>query len=242
MEHSTEINHLAEALAKAQGEMGHAEKDRQNPHFRSDYATLASILDAVRPVLSKHGLSFTQPATNDENGNVVVETLLMHSSGQWMRSRIGCKPQKQDAQGVGSVITYLRRYALSSIVGLTQADDDAEGEQDRRVPSKGADVPMQAPKQQKPPAKPQGIPLITSAGTTTHESGGLWLEAFQQEIEAAGKAGMATKCWEFNKATFERVAEKAPAALAGPVETLRQRVDELLDDERGMFADDQKAA
>lgn len=157
---SDQVNELAGALSKAQSEMGHAAKDAKNPHFRAEYATLASVLDAVRPVLAKHGISFVQPAGDDDRGNVVVETVLFHSSGQWMRSDISCAPSKRDAQAIGSVVSYLRRYSLCSMVGIAQADDDAEGEQDRRKAGRGADVQVPPPQRQKPPA-PQQSPAPT---------------------------------------------------------------------------------
>lgn len=155
---SAEINELAKALAAAQGEMGHATKDAKNPHFRNDYATLASVLEATRPILSKHGLSITQPATNDEAGNVVVQTLVLHSSGQWMRSDLACKPQKSDAQGMGSVITYLRRYSWASVCGIAQDDDDAEAGGGRGAPAQGQNPEMAPAKRQaqKQPAKKEG--------------------------------------------------------------------------------------
>jgi len=144
MQRSDEINELAAALAKAQSEIRGAVKDANNSHFRSDYATLQSVWDACREPLTKHGLSIVQAPGNDENGNVTVETMLLHSSGQWMSSVLACKPQKQDAQGLGSVVTYLRRYALAAVGGIAQADDDGEAGSGR-----GA-APSQAPPQMAP--------------------------------------------------------------------------------------------
>lgn len=155
---SDQINELAAAFAKAQAEMSHAAKDATNPHFRSDYATLASVLEATRPILAKHGLSVMQPVTNDEQGNVVVETIILHGSGQWMKSAVACRPQKGDVQGLGSTTTYLRRYSLASICGVAQADDDGEAASGRGVQAKDANPPMQPAKRQKQePASPYAI-------------------------------------------------------------------------------------
>lgn len=125
IQHSDSVAALAAALAKAQGEVENAHKDAKNPHFRSSYATLAEILNTVRPVLAKHGLSVVQMPGFAE-GVVTVDTMLMHASGEWIRSTVGAPAQKADPQGVGSAITYLRRYSLAAVCGIAQEDDDGE--------------------------------------------------------------------------------------------------------------------
>lgn len=124
MNKSEQLNELAGALAKAQGEIENASKSSANPHFKSKYADLAEILNTVRPVFSGHGLSVTQlPSYAD--GIASVETVLMHSSGQWISSVTSAPVGKADAQGVGSCLTYLRRYSLAAVAGIAQEDDDA---------------------------------------------------------------------------------------------------------------------
>lgn len=124
MNKSEEVGLLATALSLAQGEIENAAKKSENPHFRSKYADLAEILNTVRPVFSKNGLSVTQfPSYND--GIVSVETILLHKSGQWLSGTISAPVSKQDAQGVGSATTYCRRYSLAAVAGLAQEDDDA---------------------------------------------------------------------------------------------------------------------
>jgi hypothetical protein len=110
MNKSESIKELACALAKAQGEIENASKSSANPHFKSRYADLAEILNTVRPVLAKHGLSVAQFPTL-EGSTASVETILMHASGEWLSSIASSPMQKMDAQGVGSVTTYLRRYS-----------------------------------------------------------------------------------------------------------------------------------
>lgn len=127
MNHSENINELAAALAKAQGEIGGALKSSDNPFFKSKYADLTSVMDACRAPLSKNGIAIIQIPGGDDQGNISIETMLVHSSGQWISGAIGCKPGKADAQGAGSVITYLRRYALAAMTGVTPEDDDGEG-------------------------------------------------------------------------------------------------------------------
>lgn len=130
MERSEQINELAAALAKAQASLKGAVKDSQNPHLRSKYADLASVWDACREALSKNNLSVTQMphSVHDEDGRVhlYVGTYLLHSSGQWMGETCEIPLVKQDAQGVGSAITYGRRYGLAAIVGIAPSDDDGE--------------------------------------------------------------------------------------------------------------------
>jgi len=121
---SPDIGKLAEALSKAQGEMEGAKKDAKNPFFKSDYATLHSVWAACREHLSKNNLSVIQ--TTEGNGELTVVTTLAHSSGQWVKGKLSIKPPKVDPQALGSCITYLRRYALAAMVGLSPADDDGE--------------------------------------------------------------------------------------------------------------------
>ena len=124
MNKSDSIKELAAALAKAQGEIENASKNAANPHFRSKYADLAEVLNTVRPVFAKHGLSVTQ-FPSYENGVASVETVLAHASGEWMAGVSSAPVSKPDPQGVGSATTYLRRYSLAAVAGIAQEDDDA---------------------------------------------------------------------------------------------------------------------
>ena len=126
MNQSENIAELAGALAKAQGEMQAAIKDSVNPFFKSKYADLGSVWDAARPVLSKNGLCVIQ-TTEMIGEKTVLVTTLAHASGQWIKSHLPLNPSKNDSQGVGSAITYLRRYSLSALVGVV-CDDDDDGE------------------------------------------------------------------------------------------------------------------
>jgi hypothetical protein len=129
MSQSEVINELAAALSKAQGEMQAAIKDKINPFFKSRYADLGSIWDAARPVLSKYGLCIMQTTEmSPDGGKVIMVTTLAHTSGQWVKSYIPLNPTKNDSQGMGAAITYLRRYSLSAIVGVV-CDDDDDGEE-----------------------------------------------------------------------------------------------------------------
>lgn len=122
---SSTVGKLAEALSKAQGQIRGALKDSSNPFFKSKYADLASVLEAFREPFSSNGLALVQIPGNSPTG-VAVETILMHSSGEWVSGVISVKPAKDDAQGLGSVITYLRRYSAAAFSGVAQIDDDGE--------------------------------------------------------------------------------------------------------------------
>lgn len=124
MNKSEQINELASALSKAQGEMRGAIKDSANPYFKSKYADLASVWEACRVPLTKNGLSVVQTNSGDSSETLTVETVLLHSSGQWISGSIVGKPVKNDPQAIGSCYTYLRRYALSAMVGVAPEDDD----------------------------------------------------------------------------------------------------------------------
>ena len=143
---SGSITKLAVALAKAQGEMKNPPKDSINPHFKSKYADLATVRDTVMPTLNKNGLSVLQlPCECD--GVPALTTLLMHDSGEWVETTIQLRG-KMDPQGVGSALTYMRRYTLQSIAGVA-ADEDDDGNAASR------------PHQQPAPAKqPQPQPAI----------------------------------------------------------------------------------
>ena len=114
---------LAAALSKAQGVMEGATKAGLNPHFKSKYADLASVWDACRKPLADNGLSVVQLPGGDGQ-TLSVTTILMHESGEWIEGTMTMTPTKNDPQGVGSCLTYARRYALAATVGISPEDDD----------------------------------------------------------------------------------------------------------------------
>jgi hypothetical protein len=125
MKTSEQIKNLAEALCKAQSEMGGAVKDSANPFFKSKYADLTSVIKAIKQPFADNGLSYTQFPVSSEHG-VGVITRLMHSSGEWLEHEYILPLVKKDPQAAGSAITYARRYALQAMAGIPTADDDAE--------------------------------------------------------------------------------------------------------------------
>lgn len=153
---SLPLDKLFAALAKAQGQIEGASKDKVNPHFKSRYADLASIWDACRKALSDNGLAVIQFPVSD--GDLVgVRTILGHSSGQSVESVAWTMPQAKGPQALGSCVTYLRRYSLAAAVGVApDEDDDGNGATGR------ADPKAPAPQETVPPA----------AGKTAHTTRG----------------------------------------------------------------------
>lgn len=114
---------LFAALSVAQEKIENASKASVNPHFKSKYADLAEVLNTVRPVFAAQGLSIMQ-STGLHGDHVVVTTVIGHEDGGYVTSTASCIPAKYDAQGVGSATTYLRRYSIAAMAGISQEDDD----------------------------------------------------------------------------------------------------------------------
>lgn len=138
---SDNLNELFSALAKAQAEMRTAGLNAENPYFKSAYADMAEIVRVSRLPLTKNGLSVIQQIMPNDDGQNILHTILCHSSGQFIESRMRILPSKPDIQSLASYITYLRRYSYAAIVGVVSSEDDDDGEKavhaDRDVVSKG---------------------------------------------------------------------------------------------------------
>src|SRR5690625_1989895 len=127
MKKSESIAEISKAMVNFHKEVKQPFKDADNPFFKSKYVPLESVVEAITDIAPKHGLSFVQWALNDENGRVGVATILMHESGEFIEfDPVFMTAEKQTPQGAGALITYLKRYTLSAIFGITSdADDDA---------------------------------------------------------------------------------------------------------------------
>ena len=140
---SEEVDQLYSALIDAQAEFASVPKTADNPFYKSKYADLPTIMAVTQPVLAKHGLGVTMPP-----GRGTIFARLVHRSGQWQESEMDLVSAKADPQGQGSAITYARRYAYCSVLGLiTEADDDGNA----------ASAP--------PKARRQAAPAQTGAGS-----------------------------------------------------------------------------
>ena len=205
MRTSEQINEIAGALAKAQGEIDNAAKDAKNPHFKTSYADLASVRDAVREPLSKHGIAVVQGVRSSTDG-VEVETMLVHSTGQFFAETLMIPVGKRDAQSIGSAISYGRRYSLMAILGVA-ADDDDGNAATAAQPSNFAD----AARQQSRPA-PQQRPADDDDVDPEKEARALaYMAGFRTRMQNCSAAEEVTKLW---------AAEAAGRADAGlsPIE------------------------
>lgn len=153
---SETIKELAEALLKAQKEISKAYKTATNPFFKSSYADLTSVISAVKEPLNENGITFLQAIDATEGGQPVIETILLHESGQYLSSRtpVFCS-KPNDPQAFGSGVTYSKRYALQAMMGLPTTDDDGEKAMARN--KKPAPKPNPSTRST-PPAKRPEIP------------------------------------------------------------------------------------
>jgi len=161
MERSETIGELAKALSNAQKDISGARKDSANPFFKSKYADLASVQDAIKDALSSNNIAFTQFAGNEDE-KVTCETMLMHSSGEWISSMLKMNPEKPTPAGIGSCLTYARRYGLSAICGVAQVDDDGNES------SGNVTTPITKKPAAKPKAKP-AVKAVTPPSAITQE-------------------------------------------------------------------------
>jgi hypothetical protein len=142
---SEQIDLLSPALLAAQKEINNASKDAKNPHFRSSYASLGSVIEAVKDPLNKQGIAVIQ-SLSEGNDGLYLSTRLLHTSGQWIEDTAFTPLQKPDPQGVGSATTYLRRYSLAALLCITQEDDDGNAASGgaSSVPSKATKPAVQS--------------------------------------------------------------------------------------------------
>lgn len=139
LEKSESIKEIAGALVKFQNEVTGVKKDGSNPFFKSKYATLDNFITTVRTPMVKHGLSFTQLPSGENE----LVTMLMHESGEYLSATAKMAPKTNDPQGQGSAITYMRRYALGALLGIATEDDD-DGNSATRTPYDTSEVPDNA--------------------------------------------------------------------------------------------------
>jgi len=203
MSQSELINELAAALSKAQGEMQAAIKDKVNPFYKSSYADLGSVWDAARPVLSKYGLCVMQTTEMlPDASKIVMVTTLAHTSGQWVKSYLPLNPSKNDSQGVGAALTYLRRYSLSALVGVVcDEDDDGETSVGRGKTQNNQKPPQQAIKQEtqeknEKVGKTEIIALTNLIQNLDEESNKSFLDWIKKSFNAESIQDIPKACFE----------------------------------------------
>jgi hypothetical protein len=192
MNRSDSIAALAAALAKAQARIAPAVKDKINPAFRSHYATLEAIVEACREPLAANGLSIIQMPTDDPANceRTALTTMLLHSSGEYISQTVSVRLTKQDSQGLGSALTYLRRYALAAFVGVTATEDDDGNAASQPQPSQQAVSPKSFVR-----APQQAVSATTMSDDKVFE-GVLAYVKSEDGVSAKGRAYTKTKvCW-----------------------------------------------
>ena len=177
MNKSESITELAKALNKFEGEFTGVRKDSKvkTAQYSFEFASLGTIWDTIRPLLKECGLSVVQGACPDlVEGHLVMETTLIHTSGEWVQFSLPLKPQRDDPQGMGSAITYARRYGLSAMLGIVaDEDDDAEGDKKNTAPV------------QKPTPKPtQSTQSVPTETVSTNPQSDLNLPEKDEKIKA----------------------------------------------------------
>jgi len=142
MKTSESVKNILPAIFKVKGEMKTFTKGASNPYFDSTYVDLNALLEGVEPLLAANGMILLQPV----NGNT-VETVILHSSGEFISSSMDMVLAKQDMQAAGSAVTYARRYSLQSLLGLKAVDDDGNLSSGKTVkPQQEAKKPAAASK------------------------------------------------------------------------------------------------
>jgi len=124
MKTSESITKISPALVNAQKDFLSAKKSSDNPFFKSKYADLQSVISAIKESLNENGIAFIQSPTESEGDVLKLTTRLLHESGEWIEDTAVCPLVKRDPQAFGSALSYLRRYSLSAMCGIYQADDD----------------------------------------------------------------------------------------------------------------------
>lgn len=207
---------LAEALAKAQAEMKAAPLNRVNPHFKSKYADLPAVIDAVRPALTKHGLSVTQ-VTRIADGGMVLVTTLHHASGQSLSGEYPLPVGKP--QEMGSALTYARRYSLAAICCIA-ADDDDDANASEASGQKAA-APKAAPKPAPGPAPLASAPALIPV--PSGDSGADWLawcQTFTATIRACRNADDVAAWGDANEAPLNTLRATGPKKMADRVDAV----------------------
>lgn len=194
---SDSIGSLVKALIQAQAGIKHAVKDAKNPHFRNDYATLESVIEAIKLPLLTQGLVILQTIEHTDTGTLMITTLA-HDSGEWVSSATPVYNEKGTAQGMGSGLTYARRYALAAMLMIGQTDDDGN--------DASTTAQTQGPVYRPPasaPAKPviPAIPATVSATSAVHDKKELIARFKAVSLDPAYKIELSMK--EFGKAPKE---------------------------------------
>lgn len=219
---SPTINKLAAALVKVQSKLKPVPRTAENPFFNSKYADLATCLAHANPVLAEHGFAVIQTGEPSKDGEISIKTTLIHESGEWIDGVMSAKLTKNDPQGAGSAITYLRRYGFAAIIGLAQDDDDGNSA------THGAKTPAERPASHSAtPSRPAPKNAPTASLDAKKEE--LLLVDFTESNRTAKSTGKPYTMWE---AQFE--TDSGAGMKAG---TIKREVGELLERFKGKIVE-----
>ena len=194
------MSELSAAMAKAFAQIEGAIKGKANPAFRSKYADLSSVIDAVKPALAEHGLWFRQ-VTHNVEGGVCVETVIHHASGESLScGQLYVPATKQDAQGFGSALTYARRYSLMAAFGVPAEDDD------------GNAAAASAPSRQAAPRTDDAEAAVIL--DSLREAATQGVDALQERFRAIPTSPIKAAVWQKHSASLKSAAEKADGVPA----------------------------
>jgi len=215
MNKSESIVNLSKALAAAQGEMPAIKFDSINGFLGNKFASLGAVIEATRPILAKHGLSIA-PFPIGDGGAVGIEVILLHTSGEWISNsvllEVGAEKGKSSAQVAGSIISYLRRYALSSICGV-YADEDGDG-------NKPAPAELKAREEKKPVeavSVSETMTIEDACKTTTSQNkqyGEMTIVGLEKMLSAMHKKLANNEMTPVEKAEVEHKIKAAQMVLA----------------------------
>jgi len=202
------MKELSAAMAKAFAQIEGAAKGKVNPAFRSKYADLGSVIDAIKPALTEHGLWFRQVTHHAENG-VCIETIIHHSSGESLScGQLFVPASKHDPQGYGSALTYCRRYSLQTAFGVP-ASDSEDDDGNRAVASK-------------PPQKPP-VAINDTEGTmvldSLREAAKSGLDALQERFKKIPESATKAAVWEKHQRELKKTASDVSLFGGDPLAT-----------------------
>lgn len=206
MRTSDALGKIAPALVRALGAIEGARKDSKNPHFKSSYASLENVIEASKDVLAQHGLGLMQFPGRVDGNKLGLETVIIHESGEWLTgdTAFDVVMGKQDAQGVGSALTYARRYAQMSALNMPAVDDDGEAAMPRNAPQKPPQKVAQAAISQ--PLDPD--PVKETTMTSGRDWYGIKPEHAALSAYAAKNEGLGDKHEDFRAAIAKASSRK----------------------------------
>jgi hypothetical protein len=216
MNKSDSIKELAAALVKAQAKIEGATKDKTNPHFKSKYADLSSVVEAIKKPATDNGLTWTQ-VMHDADNAAKVETIILHNSGEWLScGAISVPVSKPDAQGFGSALTYARRYSLSAAFGVAPEDDDGNAAA-AAAPSRAQITPAAGAKERLTAKQVNKVDGLASSVIDAFEAGYDAEMAYKMIEESALDADEKVYLWTFLDSRQRSAIKKVAEAKRQPV-------------------------